>query len=111
MKVQRVVKRSLEKTERKKFRDNPWGTRHVNEFPIHPVSCIVTELARYADWHESHYGTPVGDDGVLGDAWLDAIKAMRRLLDGDLGQLDAGTIDTLLADMAVAAGFDSKALD
>jgi hypothetical protein len=40
-------------------------------------------LLRYADAYTLRFGDPLATDYVLGPAWLEAIKGVRGLLDGD----------------------------
>lgn len=75
-----------------------------------PLRDLFIALADYADAHALRYGSALGDDCMLGPAWLDALKAARVLLNGELGRLDGGTLDALAFDMAEAAGFERDAL-
>lgn len=63
------------------------------------VSMLVTALGSYADAHRELYGSPVSDDGVIGEAHADAARAARALLNGETGRLDCGTLDALLVAM------------
>lgn len=60
----------------------------------------------YADAHHAMYGSGVGDDGVLGPAWARIGFALRELLNGELGPLDGGTCDRILAAALRAEGYD-----
>lgn len=64
----------------------------------------------YADAYERHFDAKIGSDGVSGDAWLDILKGIRALLNGETGRLDCGTVDGLLFDMAHYVGFEEKDL-
>ena len=44
------------------------------------------------------HGSPIGEDGVLGEYWAEWGKALRGLLNGDCGRLDCGSLDTVLVD-------------
>ncbi len=52
----------------------------------------------YADAHNNLCDgeSKIGDDGVLGPEWTEIGKALRGLLNGELGRLDGGTLDQLL---------------
>jgi hypothetical protein len=110
--VEHTILVHKDKTFRKHFESNEWGARHVTAWNAgHPIATLCTALARYADDHRARYESSLGDDGVLGPAWLDMLRSIRTLLNGELGQLDGGTIDGLLYDMAEAAGFEREELD
>lgn len=61
---------------------------------------------RYADAHRNQYGSHIGTDGVLGDEWARIGAGLRGLLNGALGRLDAGTLDSLIAETLRAEDFD-----
>jgi hypothetical protein len=81
-----------------KVSDGGWASRHmaaircplVNEAPI---LGMLRMLADYADAHCRRYEAPIAHDGMLGAAWLDMLRGARVLLNGELGRLDAGTLD------------------
>lgn len=60
----------------------------------------------YADAHLLAYGSALGADYVLGEAWFATGVAMLTLLNGDLGRLDAGTLDTIIRDNLEEQGWD-----
>lgn len=47
----------------------------------------------YARAHGTRYESAIGQDGVLGEYWNDIGIALRGLLNGETGRLDAGTMD------------------
>jgi hypothetical protein len=59
----------------------------------------------YAEAHKRTYGSPIGDDGVLGDDWIAAVRALAGLLNGETGQIDCGAFDRKLRDLAELNGF------
>lgn len=75
------------------------------------VRDLFIALADYADAHALRYESDLGEDYVLGPAWLDALKSARVLLNGETGRLDCGTLDALAFDMAEAAGFERDSLE
>lgn len=66
---------------------------------------MIEGLAMYAAGYEEVVEEPIGNDGVLGDYWVDIARSFVGLLNGDAGRLDCGSLDRLARDLAVAAGF------
>jgi hypothetical protein len=105
-----LIAKSNIKTHGRVFHENAWGARHVQAMTVPrgievPIVVTVCAAARYADDYQERYGSPIGHDHVLGPAWLSIIGACRVLLNGEAGRLDCGTLDSLLLDMGVGAGF------
>lgn len=71
---------------------------------------IYGGLYNYATAHRDMYDSPIGDDGVLGPAWLDALKGLRTLLNGETGDLDCGDFDARIVALASENGFDGEEL-
>lgn len=65
-------------------------------------------MAEYADAHQAAYESPIGDDGVLGEAFKDIARGLRALLNGEAGRLDCGTLEGAMLDMCagVKAGLE-----
>lgn len=106
---------SLLAAERKDFKGNGWGRRHVSAWadpqgPELPIRLMFQALASYADTYATRYDSRIGDDGFLGPAWLDMLKSLRTLLNGELGRFDGGTLDGLAHAIADAAGFEPEAV-
>jgi hypothetical protein len=100
----------------KHFKENGWGARHRIAWYAptaveSPIVELFTALAHYADHHQARFESPIGHDRVLGVGWLMIAKAIRIMLNGDLGRLDGGTLDALLFSMTEAAGFEREELD
>lgn len=72
------------------------------------IACGIVALRDYACAHEQRFGSPLADDGVLGDEWLQALRAFRGLLNGELGRLDGGFLDGALCNLHQAAGFEGE---
>lgn len=68
---------------------------------------MIYALARYADDHHGRYESGIGQDGVLGADWAQAVNAVRGLLNGETGRLDCGTVDGLLCKMLELEGVES----
>jgi len=88
-----------------------WLKRHLSAIaaPRGSEQALVNMLRgwlEYAERHAAYYGTPVGDDGVLGPYWADIGQGIRRLLDGPVGRLDCGTIESIITGEMRAEGFD-----
>ena len=71
---------------------------------------LINGLALYPVAHAHAYSSPLADDGVIGPAWLDALRAVVDMLNGELGRLDGGLLWTELNKLARSAGFE-KGLD
>ncbi|CAK9251234.1 unnamed protein product [Sphagnum jensenii] len=72
------------------------------------IVMMIRGCANYADAHFSLYEQPLGECAILGDYWLDMMKSIRRMLNGEIGRLYAGAVDTLLCDLAVNVGFTKE---
>lgn len=83
------------------------GKRHFVAWNIknNPIVDLITSAAQIADRYWVRYDSRIGDDYVLGDHWIQIIRSAQALLSGDIGDLSAGTLDTLLKDMAELEGF------
>lgn len=58
----------------------------------------------YAIAHRQRYDSPIGEDYVIGEEWAEIGRGLIGLLDGELGELDAGNIDMLIRDIAQQNG-------
>ena len=78
------------------------------EKPTHERAMILMLRGwlEYAEAQKSAFDSNIGDDYVLGDEWFKIGEALRGLLNGDLGRLDGGTLDTIIADNLNEQGFD-----
>lgn len=63
---------------------------------------------RYALAHRDRYDDPVGKDYVLGPAWYEAGQAIRRLLDGECGGWDCGSLNHNILRIMGENGFDCQ---
>lgn len=112
MTATKAIEMSLYKTARK----DQWGKRHALAWRApnaieEPIVNLYTALAQYADRHHARYESPIGEDGVLGVEWLTIAKALRGLLNGELGRLDGGTLDSLIYALVESAGFEPAELE
>ena len=70
---------------------------------------IFAELHRYARWHEWRYESKIAEDGEIGRrGWLPMLKGLRYLLNGETKDLDCGTVDGAILELAKAAGFTEE---
>ena len=84
--------------------DSGWQTRH-NNAAVRPragteesLVAMLRGWATYAHVHKESYDSPIGDDGVLGPEWQAIGESLRGLLNGDIGRLDGGTVDSFIVD-------------
>lgn len=119
---QKLLDGSLDSVEIKASSGSTWAKRHCRAWDNSwankggasmgmesALVLMIKSLAYYADAHFQRYESRVGQDGVLGPAWADSVRNALTLLNGELGNLDAGTLDGLLRSMLKLEGFDSDA--
>jgi hypothetical protein len=85
-----------------------------------PLLVAMDAMLRHAKAYSAHFVTPIGEDGILGDAYGQAISGIRRLLDGSGGvamergmtgdSKDNGVIETLYWECCRVAGLDGDNL-
>lgn len=61
-----------------------------------PVLTLLQGWHEYARQYLRLYESHIGEDYVLGPVWEIIGRSLRELLNGELGGLDAGTLDTFL---------------
>lgn len=74
---------------------------------------IVTMLvawSEYAAEYKSRFLSLIGDDSVLGPVWQSIGENLRTLLNGELGGLDAGTLDNYIVGTMEYHGIDTSEL-
>ena len=87
-----------------------WQERHMSALraPRDVEAGIIGMLeawARYADTHLARYATGIGNDSVLGDAWMEIGRGIRALLNGETGRLDCGPLDGFIYDTLAVEGY------
>lgn len=87
-----------------------WKARHLAAIrnPIGfelPIVSLLIGWCTYAYTHAKEYETEIGADYVLGPQWRDVGLALRGLLNGQLGRLDAGTIDSIIVTNLTVQGY------
>lgn len=78
--------------------------RHPKAGAERALVTMVNGWAEYADAHRERFGSTIGDDGVLGPAWEEIARGLRSLLNGEIGRLDGGFMDSILYDAAASQG-------
>jgi len=77
------------------------------------VECAIASfrigLLNYGlQYAEEFEGLELGQDGVLGDAWLAMARGYLALLNGPTGRLDCGTLDGEVRRWSEKFGFNEK---
>lgn len=90
-----------------------WSRRHLDAVrnPRPGIEAPIVQMLKgwieYADHFNSRNDTKfLADDYFLGPLWRDMGKALRGLLNGELGRLDAGTIDGIICHNLKEQGYD-----
>ena len=110
-----AIERSLRETRTKKFGSNRWGERHVTAWrrPSGDVELAVRDQidgwSRYAENYKTRFSSPITSCGVLGPVWIEQGRLLLDLLNGELGRLDAGTLDGLIRRVVLEHGGDLDA--
>lgn len=91
---------------------NNYGQQHYTSWTRGvPIAKLVQGLALYADEYRDEFGSEhLSDDAVMGEAWFDAVKAVRTLLSGPVHGLYSGAVDSLLMKMIELEGFNQDEL-
>lgn len=99
-----------------------WKQRHLEAMALplgtlkSPAKCqseravvlMVRGWLEYAESHKAAYQSNIGDDYVLRDEWYKIGEALLGLLNGNIGRLDAGTLDEIIRDNLIEQGFDPE---
>lgn len=84
-----------------------WKARHRSAlYSRHPIAMALRAWTDYAEDHGRRLASQIGSDYILGPAWARWGLAIKTLLDGDIGMLDAGTINHIILDNLNEQGFD-----
>lgn len=88
-----------------------WKERHISAMTApHGVERPIVEMlngwSRYAVAYRQRYESEIGTDSVLGHAWLNVAKGIHEMLNGEIGRLDAGTLDSVIRAELQVCGFD-----
>lgn len=74
----------------------------------YPIVRAVQAWIEYAEAHKARYESDIGGDYVLGPAWEQWGRALRTLLNGETGDLDCGTLDSIILHNLVEQGFTEE---
>ena len=85
-----------------------------------PIIVAMDSMIRYAKAHKKAYDIPLSFDWVLGPNWLEIVKGIRGLLDGDgavamengitTDSKDNSTVEAMFWDALSIAGFEERDL-
>ena len=75
------------------------------------LRALLEGWAMYADAHQDQCEAPVTDDGVLGEHWLAIGHALRRLLDGECGGWDAGSLNANISRVLWSHGINPDMME
>ena len=104
--------RNILKFRGSKTETTPELERHTNAILAAKANtmprAIVTLLSAWDDYaiaYEKHHGSNIGEDGVIGKYWAETGFAIKRLLDGETGGLDCGSIAANITESIEGKGF------
>ncbi len=85
------------------FSQEHWKSEHVSavHFPEgfeRPIVRLWAAWTDYAQEYQRRYEQPIQEDYILGDAWQALGQNLLRLLDGNIGRLDAGTLESIVTE-------------
>jgi hypothetical protein len=87
---------------------NGWKGRHLRYCRVHPVAIMIIALDAYERSYRERFDQPIWEDFYLSPAFYDALKAVRTLLNGEIGGLDGGTCDAAILGIFRDAGFEGE---
>lgn len=93
-----------------------WQTRHRHALMRQRVEergiySLISGWAEYADRHSARYESGIGTDYVLGDAWAEIGGSIRKLLDGETGRFDCGTLASFVSETLIAEGWNPDTME
>ena len=65
----------------------------------------------YAKAHRERYAAPIGEDYILGPYWAKTGLAIKRLLDGETGGLDCGSVAANIINLIESENFETDGYD
>ena len=98
------------------YKSESWKNRHVRAwlspkgFEV-PITAMVSALGDYRVEHEARYGSKIGEDHFMGKLYLDLARTIIKLLNGEIGRLDGGSVEQLVRRQLGAAGFTEDEID
>lgn len=103
-----LINQKLNEQAKRNNAINSYASRHVQAWSQSPIARMIDALAIYADEHQKRYDAPIGDDYVLGDYWIESLRGVRGLLNGEIGALDGGFTDEIIIALALNNGFNDE---
>lgn len=93
-----------------------WQQRHVSALKSPkgfeaPILSLIEGLQDYRVEHEARYGSKIGEDHFMGKLYLDLARTIIKLLNGEIGRLDGGSVEQLVRRQLGAAGFTEDEID
>lgn len=82
-------------------------TEHRTNATGRALRKLLDGWQQYAQAHESRFEDTIGNDYVIGPYWADVGLAIKRLLDGDTGGIDAGSVAHNIVEMIHAQGIET----
>ena len=71
------------------------------------IAGMLTAWEAYAKAHKTRYESSIGDDYVMGEYWANVGLAIKRLLDGECGGLDCGSLARNITEAITAEGIET----
>ncbi len=91
---------------------NGWAMRTRDQFEDlrneHPVAAIIRALGLMETTFHNRNGSLIANDGFEGKYWQEIWHAVSNLLATDLGNMDGGTLSTMLSCLAINAGWSES---
>jgi hypothetical protein len=92
-----------------------WKLHHnnalANPIGLEVIGGIIAHWAEYGFEHQNAYESTLSEDYVLGPAWAKIGEGLLALLNGDLGRLDGGTLDSVIRTSLQAQGWDPDTME
>jgi len=92
------------------YLSDPWKRPHLTALRDmnNPVSMMLHGWINYAFAHLRQWDTEIGEDYVLGPIWARIGCEIHGLLNGEIGNLDAGAISAIIVHNLTVQGFNSE---
>lgn len=91
---------------------SPWVQQHATASRHRWHGQAIAQMLRgwslYAKAHKLRYGSPIAEDGYLGEMWMEIGLALRGLLDGELGGFDGGSLDHNIRECLLQNGYTEE---
>lgn len=71
---------------------------------------VLNGLQDMAEHYHERFGSTISEDYVLREYWLDMLRGLRGMLNGETENLDCGQFDGFCVNLARKHGFDDSEL-